>query len=145
LSTHQPFFIIIDLCSLSYIPLIAPSTSDARIGHLAQVADSFIYVLSKLGVTGASSTVNVELPNLVSRIRRHTNLPLAVGFGVSTREQFQSVGAYADGVVIGSKIVTVLRDAGECKTSFSIFSLIGRDIRLLNLFKLVRDSSWNSS
>ncbi|KAG0246953.1 tryptophan synthase beta subunit-like PLP-dependent enzyme [Mortierella sp. GBAus27b] len=96
---------------LSYVPLIAPSTSDARIGHLAQVADSFIYVLSKLGVTGASDSVNVELPNLVSRIRRHTNLPLAVGFGVSTREQFQSVGTYADGVVIGSRIVSVLRDA----------------------------------
>ncbi|KAF9961829.1 tryptophan synthetase [Modicella reniformis] len=96
---------------LSYVPLIAPSTSDARIGHLAKVADSFIYVLSKLGVTGASSTVNVELPNLVSRIRRHTDLPLAVGFGVSNREQFQAVGAYADGVVIGSRIITVLRDA----------------------------------
>ncbi|KAG0225337.1 tryptophan synthetase [Actinomortierella wolfii] len=96
---------------LSYIPLIAPSTSDARIGHLAQVADSFIYVVSKLGVTGASATVNVELPNLISRIRRHTHLPLAVGFGVSNREQFQAVGAHADGVVIGSRIITVLRDA----------------------------------
>jgi tryptophan synthase len=85
-----------------------------RIGHLAQVADSFIYVVSKLGVTGASSTVNVELPNLVSRIRRHTDLPLAVGFGVSNREQFQAVGVHADGVVIGSKIITVLRDAGKC-------------------------------
>jgi len=99
--------------SLSYVPLIAPSTSDKRIGHLAQVADSFIYVVSKLGVTGASSTVNVELPNLVSRIRRHTDLPLAVGFGVSNREQFQAVGAHADGVVIGSKIITVLRDSGN--------------------------------
>lgn len=98
---------------LSYVPLIAPSTSDTRIGHLAQVADSFIYVVSKLGVTGASSTVNVELPNLVARIRRHTDLPLAVGFGVSNREQFQAVGAHADGVVIGSKIITVLRDAGK--------------------------------
>ncbi|KAG0241329.1 tryptophan synthetase [Actinomortierella wolfii] len=96
---------------LSYIPLIAPSTSDSRIGHLAQVADSFIYVVSKLGVTGASATVNVELPNLISRIRRHTHLPLAVGFGVSNREQFQAVGAHADGVVIGSRIITVLRDA----------------------------------
>ncbi|KAG0341265.1 tryptophan synthetase [Podila humilis] len=96
---------------LSYIPLIAPSTSDMRIGHLAQVADSFIYVVSKLGVTGASSSVNVELPSLVSRIRRHTDLPLAVGFGVSNREQFQAVGAHADGVVIGSRIITVLRDS----------------------------------
>lgn len=102
--------------------MIAPSTSDTRIGHLAQVADSFIYVVSKLGVTGVSSTVNVELPNLVGRIRRHTDLPLAVGFGVSNREQFQAVGAHADGVVIGSKIITVLRDAGKRTPPISLFA-----------------------
>ncbi|KAF9435238.1 tryptophan synthetase [Entomortierella beljakovae] len=81
---------------LSYVPLIAPSTSDNRIGNLAKVADTFIYVVSKLGVTGATNTVNTDIPHLVSRIRRYTDLPLAVGFGVSNREQFQAVGAHAD-------------------------------------------------
>ncbi|KAF9185893.1 tryptophan synthetase [Haplosporangium sp. Z 767] len=107
---------------LSYVPLIAPSTSDKRIGHLAHVADSFIYVVSKLGVTGASSTVNVELPNLLSRIRRHTDLPLAVGFGVSNREQFQAVGAHADGVVIGSRIITILRDAAPGTRAETVYN-----------------------
>ncbi|KAF9898788.1 tryptophan synthetase [Lobosporangium transversale] len=109
---------------LSYVPLVAPSTSDTRIGHLVQVADSFIYVLSKLGVTGASATVNSELPNLVSRIRRHTNMPLAVGFGVSNREQFHTVGTYADGVVIGSKIVTVLRDSAPGTGADAVYNYV---------------------
>lgn len=72
---------------LSYIPLIAPSTSLDRIRHLVTVADSFIYVVSTMGVTGARSNVNTLLPDLVARIRQYTDLPLAVGFGVTTRER----------------------------------------------------------
>ncbi|RUO95776.1 tryptophan synthase alpha chain-domain-containing protein [Jimgerdemannia flammicorona] len=65
-----------------------------------------------MGVTGSSDTVNSELPQLVARIREHTSLPLAVGFGVSTREHFKTVAKHANGVVIGSRIVTVLKQAG---------------------------------
>ncbi|KAJ3061299.1 tryptophan synthetase, partial [Quaeritorhiza haematococci] len=98
---------------LSYIPLIAPSTTPARIASLVKVADSFIYVVSRMGVTGAQQSVNSDLPSLVGRIRAHTNLPLAVGFGVSSREHFEMVGKDADGVVIGSKIVTTLKGAAK--------------------------------
>ena len=66
-----------------------------------------------MGITGTRSTINSELPNLVGRIRKYTSLPLAVGFGVSTREHFRLVGSYVDGVVIGSKIVQVLKGAGK--------------------------------
>jgi tryptophan synthase len=96
--------------SLSYIPLVAPSTTDARIRHLARVADTFIYVVSRMGVTG-SEVLNKELPNIVAKVRKSTNLPLAVGFGVTTREDFKTVGLHADGVVIGSKIINVLKSA----------------------------------
>ncbi|OZJ04086.1 Tryptophan synthase [Bifiguratus adelaidae] len=103
---------------LSYIPLIAPSTTDNRIKHLAQVADSFIYVVSKMGVTGSDpkQQMNAELPNMIARIRKYTDLNLAVGFGVATREHFETVAAHADGVVIGSRIINVLKAAapGEC-------------------------------
>ncbi|ORY04306.1 tryptophan synthase [Basidiobolus meristosporus CBS 931.73] len=102
------------ICSarnLSYIPLIAPSTSESRIRHLTQVADSFIYVVSRLGVTGQTDEINVELPQMIERIRRYTELPLAVGFGVSNRDHFQSVGEHADGVVIGSKFIHILKSA----------------------------------
>ncbi|KAI8920407.1 tryptophan synthase beta subunit-like PLP-dependent enzyme [Entophlyctis helioformis] len=103
-----------DLCAeygLSYVPLIAPSTSDARIERLASVASSFIYVVSTLGVTGARAQVSSDLPSLVSRIKKYTSLPLAVGFGVANRSHFVEVGAHAEGVVIGSKIITTLKNA----------------------------------
>ncbi|KAJ3394265.1 tryptophan synthetase [Entophlyctis sp. JEL0112] len=96
---------------LSYIPLIAPSTTDTRIKALTSIADSFIYVVSTLGVTGARAAVSSGLAGLVKRVKASTNLPIAVGFGVSTREHFLEVGAQAEGVVIGSKIITTLKNA----------------------------------
>ncbi|RXW18966.1 hypothetical protein EST38_g6884 [Candolleomyces aberdarensis] len=100
--------------NLSYVPLIAPSTTLNRIQFLTSIADSFIYVVSKMGTTGSSEkvAVNAELPDILARIRQFTSVPLAVGFGVATREQYNYVSdAGADGVVIGSKIVSVIRGA----------------------------------
>ncbi|TRM60696.1 tryptophan synthase beta subunit-like PLP-dependent enzyme [Schizophyllum amplum] len=100
--------------SLSYVPLIAPSTSLHRIKFLSSIADSFIYVVSKMGTTGSSDAVaiNVELPNIISRVRQYAKVPVAVGFGVSTRSHFDTVAdAGADGVVIGSRIVQVIKSA----------------------------------
>ncbi|KAI5121019.1 hypothetical protein M0805_005965 [Coniferiporia weirii] len=99
---------------LSYVPLIAPSTSLHRIKFLASIADSFIYVVSKMGTTGSSAKVamNTELPNILARIRQYATVPLAVGFGVATRAHFDTVaGAGADGVVIGSRLVSVIKEA----------------------------------
>ncbi|KAI8141123.1 tryptophan synthase beta subunit-like PLP-dependent enzyme [Fennellomyces sp. T-0311] len=98
---------------LSFVPLVAPSSTDARIPLLTEIADSFIYVVSRMGVTGAKQEVNNELPELMARIRKSTDVPLAIGFGVSTREHFDFVGQHGDAVVIGSRIITVIRDALE--------------------------------
>lgn len=104
---------------LSYVPLIAPATSDARMRLLCQLADSFIYVVSRQGVTGALGTLNANLPELLSRVKKYSgDKPAAVGFGVSTRDHFVSVAQLADGVVVGSMIVTTLQKASkgeECK------------------------------
>ncbi|PWN51834.1 putative tryptophan synthase [Violaceomyces palustris] len=97
---------------MSYVPLIAPSTSEGRIKHLASLADSFIYVVSKMGTTGATNQVSESLPALLNKIRKITSIPLAVGFGVSTREHFIQVGEHSDGVVIGSKLVGTIKSAG---------------------------------
>ncbi|KAI1361398.1 tryptophan synthetase [Xylaria arbuscula] len=106
---------------LSYVPLIAPSTSDARMKLLCALADSFIYVVSRQGVTGALGTLNANLPQLVERVKKYSgDKPAAVGFGVSTREHFQSVAAIADGVVIGSQIVTTLTNAEPGKAAQSV-------------------------
>jgi len=103
---------------MSYVPLIAPSTTDKRIAFLGGIADSFIYVVSKMGTTGASSTVSTALPELLNRIKSNLpnpNTPLAVGFGVSTAEHFVQIGEEADGVVIGSKLVQILEKAEKGK------------------------------
>jgi tryptophan synthase len=79
---------------------------------LCQLADSFIYVVSRQGVTGALGTMNANLPNLVERVKKYSgNKPAAVGFGVSTREHFKSVAGVADGVVVGSQIITTIQKA----------------------------------
>ncbi|KAH7320288.1 tryptophan synthase [Stachybotrys elegans] len=97
---------------LSYVPLIAPATSDTRMKILCQLADSFIYVVSRQGVTGALGSLNANLPALLDRVKKYSgNKPAAVGFGVSTNEHFKSVGGISDGVVVGSQIITTIKNS----------------------------------
>jgi tryptophan synthase len=112
---HPPVFSEVltrSRCRLSYIPLIAPSTSEARIQFLASIADSFLYIVSKMGTTGANKgEMNAALPDLLSRVRQFTQCPLAVGFGIATRRHLETViEAGADGGVVGSRIVSVIQD-----------------------------------
>ncbi|KAJ5286715.1 tryptophan synthase [Penicillium angulare] len=105
-----------DLCKrdgLSYVPLVAPATPDSRMKMLCGIADSFIYVASRMGVTGATEALDEGLETLLKRVHLYTGdgVPAAVGFGINTREHFVKVARIAEGVVIGSKIITVLRDA----------------------------------
>ncbi|KAI0685664.1 bifunctional tryptophan synthase TRP1 [Cytidiella melzeri] len=100
--------------NLSYVPLIAPSTTLHRIKFLASIADTFIYVVSKMGTTGSSVSgkLNTALPDIIARVREYASVPLAVGFGVATREHFDLVAeAGADGVVIGSRLVTIIKNS----------------------------------
>ncbi|KAK9359342.1 tryptophan synthase beta subunit-like PLP-dependent enzyme [Lipomyces starkeyi] len=97
---------------MSYIPLVAPATSESRLKLLASIADSFIYVVSRMGTTGALGSLSSDLPALCARVRKYSGeTPIAVGFGVSKREHFLSVGEIADGVVIGSKLVAIIGEA----------------------------------
>lgn len=94
-----------------------------RLQSLASIADSFIYVVSRMGVTGSSSTdkLSASLPELCSRTRKFAgNTPIAVGFGVNHREHFLSIGDLADGVVIGSKIVSIIKEAPLGKATDAI-------------------------
>ena len=86
---------------LSYVPLIAPATSEKRMKTLCGIADSFIYVVSRMGVTGATGALSTGLPALLDRVHKYSGgKPAAVGFGVSTREHFVAVGKLAEGVGI---------------------------------------------
>lgn len=98
---------------LSNIPLIAPTTTDARISHLAKTASTFLYCVSTTGVTGARAELPSDLSEFIERVRKYTDLPLAVGFGISTPDMVQSVANRADGVVVGSAILKAIQEAGD--------------------------------
>jgi tryptophan synthase alpha chain len=89
--------------------LAAPTSTDARLERIAAAASGFIYCVSTTGVTGARTALSAGLPDFIARVRRYTDLPLAVGFGVSTAEQAGEVALYADGVIIGSSLVDIVR------------------------------------
>jgi tryptophan synthase alpha chain len=101
---------------LDLIFLVAPTSSDERIALVAGQASGFIYCVSLAGVTGARGELSSGLPQFLARVRRHTSLPLAVGFGISKREHVEAVaGLGAEAAVIGSAIINVIdrAPAGE--------------------------------
>lgn len=124
---------MLTVISLSYIPLIAPSTSDARMKFLCGIADSFIYVVSRMGVTGVTGSISSAIPELCAKVHSYAgDVPIAVGFGVSTRADFLAIGENAEGVVIGSQIITTLANAEPSKRASEltkyVASIVGRDI-----------------
>ena len=94
------------------VSLIAPTTTDGRLEKICKRARGFIYAVSRAGVTGARETSSVQAEKLVRRARKYSELPLAVGFGISTREQIEDVWRYADAAVVGSAIVAEIERAG---------------------------------
>lgn len=97
---------------LDLIRLVAPTTAPRRMAHSLEDAEGFVYLIARLGVTGASADLAVDLAASIARVRQATTLPIAVGFGVSTAAQARAVAELADGVVIGSALVEVLGQHG---------------------------------
>ena len=93
---------------LDLIRLIAPTTDDRRLKTATTGASGFLYVISRLGVTGARDTVPAELEAQVRHVRAASPLPIAVGFGIGTPAQAFATARYADGVVVGSALMDVL-------------------------------------
>jgi tryptophan synthase alpha chain len=94
--------------------LAAPTSPDERLKRIAAASRGFVYAVSRTGVTGARQQLADDAQKLVKRLRRVTKLPIALGFGISTAEQFAAVGKFADAVVVGSAIVeTVERNRGR--------------------------------
>ncbi|HEV8371064.1 MAG TPA: tryptophan synthase subunit alpha [Pyrinomonadaceae bacterium] len=113
---------------LDMIFLVAPTSTNARLEMIAKHASGFIYAVSRAGVTGTRESVSAEAERLVNRVRNFSNLPVAVGFGISNREQVADVQRYADAVVVGSAIVQELeRNANAADVS----ERIGKFVREL--------------
>jgi tryptophan synthase alpha chain len=101
---------------LRHIRLIAPTTPPERIPQLAKSGEGFIYYVSRAGVTGAQSELSTGIAEQVAAIKAHTDLPVAVGFGISTPEQAAAVAEAADGVVVGSAIVQQVAEHADGDT-----------------------------
>ena len=95
--------------------LLSPTTSDDRIRRAAELGRGFLYGISRLGVTGATDTISDGAEKLVGRIRRLTDMPIAVGFGISRPEHVAAVGRWADAAVVGSGLVDVIARASSAE------------------------------
>jgi tryptophan synthase alpha chain len=93
---------------LAPVFLAAPTSPEGRLKGIAQASSGFVYAVARTGITGARAEFPPEAKELVARIRRHTKLPVAVGFGISSGEQFAAVGKFADAVVVGSAVVEAI-------------------------------------
>lgn len=90
---------------LAFIRLVAPTTPQNRMSEIARHGSGFVYLISRLGVTGLQENTAASLPDTIARLRSTTTLPICVGFGISTPAQARNVGSLADGVVVGSALV----------------------------------------
>lgn len=107
---------------LATVFLAAPTSTDERLKRIAEVSSGFVYAVSRTGVTGARKQLTDDAQKLVRRLRKYTKLPIAVGFGISTAEQFAAVGEFADAAVVGSAIVEAIeRNPGKEAESVAEF------------------------
>ena len=113
---------------LDMIFLVAPTSTDERLQMVAERASGFIYAVSRAGITGARDEVSVEAEKLVLRVRRFSDLPVDVGFGISKPDQVADVRRYADAAVVGSAIVSEIEKAA---LSGEVVSRVGQFVRQL--------------
>jgi len=118
-----------DSAGLDFISLIAPTTTDRRIGEIAKNATGFLYYISITGVTGTAQPVMQNIRHDAERIRKITALPLVIGFGISTPEQAAEIAPYADGIVVGSALVRIIGEKGDDGDLIKIVSSFVRDIK----------------
>ncbi|MBQ2608733.1 MAG: tryptophan synthase subunit alpha [Butyrivibrio sp.] len=108
----EEFSPVCDKYGVDLISLIAP-TSENRISMIAKEAQGFIYIVSSLGVTGTRSEIKTDLDSIVKVIRENTDIPCAIGFGISTPEQAAKMSAISDGAIVGSAIIKILEKYGK--------------------------------
>lgn len=108
----EEFEPVCDKYDVDLISLIAP-TSENRIAMIAKAAKGFIYIVSSLGVTGTRTEIKTDLESIVKVVRENTDVPCAIGFGISTPEQAAKMSAVSDGAIVGSAIVKLLEKYGK--------------------------------
>jgi len=114
---------------IDFIFLTTPTSDDARLPTVVGDASGFVYYVSIAGITGTSSASGQAIEAAVARIRRHTALPVCVGFGIRTAEQAAAVARVADGAVVGSAIVQALADGGTVEAPLALVREIAAGVR----------------
>ena len=107
----EEFQSICDRYDIDFISLIAP-TSENRIAMIAKEAKGFLYIVSSLGVTGTRTEIKTDLSSIMEAVRRNTDVPCAIGFGISTPEQAKKMAGLSDGAIVGSAIIKILEKYG---------------------------------
>lgn len=102
---------------LDFVSLVAP-TSENRIEKIAKSAEGFVYCVSSLGVTGMRSSIGSNAGAIAQKVKQYTDIPAAIGFGISTPEQAKNMSQYADGVIVGSAIVNIIGKYGKDAPSY---------------------------
>jgi tryptophan synthase alpha chain len=117
------YLALVERYHLAPVFLAAPTSPDARLERIAAVSKGFVYAISRTGITGTQKTLASDAKQLVDRLRPYTDLPIAVGFGVSNAEHFAAVGEFADAAVIGTAIVQLIEasDPAEAPSSIARF------------------------
>jgi tryptophan synthase alpha chain len=124
----EEFATVLKRNDLDMIFLIAPTSTDERLKLVAERASGFIYAVSRAGITGAREAMSAEAEKLVNRMRKFSDLPIAVGFGISKPEHVRDVWRYADAAVVGSAIVAKLE---HLESSAAAVPVIGEFVRQL--------------
>ena len=117
---------ILSAKNVDLISLIAPTTTGERLKPICDHASGFIYAVSRAGVTGARSDTSASAKELVERARKYTDLPIAVGFGISTRDQILDVWQYADAAVVGSAIVAEIERSDPTKAVANVEAFLSQ-------------------
>ena len=109
---------------LQPIFLAAPTSPDSRLARIAEISEGFIYAISRVGITGTQQQVAGDARELVTRLRRYTKLPIALGFGISNASHVAVVAEYADAAVVGSAIVALIEQSGPDKAPAAVGKFI---------------------
>jgi tryptophan synthase alpha chain len=114
---------------LNTVFLVAPTSTDERIKLITGISTGFIYVLARTGVTGIRQEISAVARQLVARVRRYSSIPVAVGFGISKPEHVQEVWSYADGAVVGSRLVLEIEENLGSPHLVEKVTLLARELR----------------
>jgi len=122
---------LVDACrakGLDVVFLIAPTSTDERMRKIGAASGGFVYVVSLTGVTGARAEIPTDLRELIARARENTDMPLAIGFGISTPEMATEIAGIADGVVVGSALVKIVADHGDSPEMVEHYESLARSL-----------------